>query len=144
LTDQRKRDVFVAAVEYVDQDFHHALNEQPEAPPAERILEGAAIFFRFCQRPTFRRVVLIEAPIVLPGAWSMTEEFTMLRTELQTLADAEKLAVADIDMAAEALFGAISRAGYAITEAAEPAEAATEALIVVEALLAGMIKSDAA
>jgi hypothetical protein len=47
-------------------------------------------------------------------------------------------------MAAEALFGAISRAGYAITEAAEPAEAATEALIVVEALLAGMIKSDAA
>lgn len=129
-----KEDLFAAAVEELDAAWHEDLARHPGGDPLDRIVAATSAFFAHCQSRAFRQIVLIDAPARFPDRWTATDEYVMLKTEVDELHRRGRLRT-DPAATADALFGSIERSGLAVGVCAEPAVAAARALAVIRAFL---------
>jgi AcrR family transcriptional regulator len=92
-------------------------------------LAGFGAFLEMCEEDRFRRIVLEEGPAALGWhRWRELEEpygISLLRAELQYMADAGVIRKASLDMLASMLYGALTEAAFAVSSAAPADRTAT-------------------
>lgn len=132
-----KVELFEAVCELLDEDFHHGLEEILESDdgPIDQILAGFDVLLELATRRDFARVMLIEASIVLPGAWDQGSEYQLLRDALDRAMKAGEITELPLDATASLVFGAGRRSADFIARAANPKQAAKESRRVFTLLI---------
>lgn len=135
-----KKELFAEAVEVADHPFHEGLDEIVATieSPVEQIVAGWRLLLELATEPVFARIVLVDAPMVAPGAWTGGEQFLLLRAVLEQAMAAGEIAPVPVDAAASTLFGAIRRMADFVAVADDPAQAAHDGDVVLHALLDGL------
>lgn len=135
-----KRELFAEVVEVADHDFHEGLERIVDevASPIERIAAAGKLVLDLAAEPTFARIVLIEAPIVMPGAWSGGGEYVLLRDTLAEAVAAGEVRELPLEATASILFGAIRRMADAVAIADDPTTAARDGNEALTAVLDGL------
>ena len=135
-----KKDLFGEVVEVADHEFHEGLERivAEVASPVERIEAAGRLVLDLATDPTFARIILVEAAIVMPGAWTGGGEYQLLRDTLAEAIDAGELRPTPLDATASMLFGAIRRMADMVAIADDPAPLAAEGVEVLGALLDGL------
>jgi AcrR family transcriptional regulator len=134
-----KRELFFAVFEQVNEAFH----ERRDAvggldSPLARIRAGARVFLQLCTEDRFARILLVDAPEVVPGQGERGSTFALLREQLAEAVAAGEIAVVDVDVAAIALFGAVRSAGEAVMTADDRSRAVADAARLIDLLLDGL------
>jgi len=97
--------------------------------PWNQALAGLGAFLEMCEEDRFRRIVLEEGPAALGWhRWRELEEpygISVLRAELQYMADAGVIRKASLDVLASMLYGALTEAAFAVSAAAPADRTAT-------------------
>jgi AcrR family transcriptional regulator len=137
-----KQEIFDEVFAAINQEFHlrrDALTTM--ASPLARIRAGMRIFLELCTEDDFARIVLVDAPRLIPGQAERGSSYSILRAQLVEAVAAGEIQDVDVDATAMSLYGAIRGAGESVTVAADrgkAADAATRALyLLVHGLRAG-------
>lgn len=108
-------------------------------PAWERALAGLRAFIKACQEPTYQRIAIHEAPVVM--GWERYREaedqfsFGFIRSTLEQLIEAGEVDDVPVEITARLLFGALSSAATVIARSAEPKrEGALVEAVIVELL----------
>ncbi len=107
--------------------------------PAEALRVGCLAFLDACMAPAVRRIVLLEAPVVL--GWEQWREIdnryglALVAHGLEAAKDAGRLPPTAIDPLAHVLLGALNEAALLMATAGRPVEARAEVGRTVELLL---------
>lgn len=135
-----KRELFAEVVEVADHDFHTGLDRivADVASPLDRIYAAWSLVLRLAAERTFARIVLIEAPVVMPGAWSGGGQYLLLRDTLAEAMAAGEVRELPLDATASILFGAIRRMADVVAVADDPATAARDGEVALTAVLDGL------
>jgi AcrR family transcriptional regulator len=140
-----KRELFGAVFDVVDDAFHRRRDAllSLESPLA-RIRAGIHQFLDLCTDDDFSRIILVDAPKVVPGQGGLGSSYRLLREQLAAAVEAGEVRPLDPEVMAIALYGAARRAGEYVTEAADRAHAASEAGRSIDLLLDGLRAPDGA
>lgn len=132
-----KRELFAEVVEYVDEPFHHGLDNIVEtvSSPVERIVAAWKLLLGLAAEPTFAKIVLIEATAVDPGAWTGSDQYLLLRATVEEAIAAHEVRALPVDAVASTLFGAIRRMADYVAVAENPTVAARDGDEVLATLL---------
>jgi AcrR family transcriptional regulator len=134
-----KRELFSAVFSTVDDAFHQQRDALIEiASPLARIRAGIRQFLDLCTTDDFARIILIDAPKLVPGQGGLGSSYRLLREQLEEALAAGEVRPLDPELTAIAVYGAALRAGEYITEAAHRAHAASEAGRSLDLLLDGL------
>jgi AcrR family transcriptional regulator len=135
-----RRELFSEVVEYVDEPFHHGIDDIVEtvSSPVERIVAAWKLLLGLAAEPAFARIVLVEATAVDPGGWTGQGQYVLLRATVEEAIALGQLRALPVDAVASTLFGAIRRMADFVAVAADPAEAAREGDEVLATLLEGL------
>lgn len=135
-----KKDLFGEVVEVADHDFHEGLDRivAEVESPVERIVAAGRLVLDLAAEPVFAKIVLVEAPVVMPGAWSGGGQYLLLRDTLAEAIAAGEVRPLPLDATASLLFGAIRRMADAVAVADDPAALAAEGVAVLDVLLDGL------
>lgn len=135
-----KQDLFVAVADDADHLLHEGFDAvlSEVTSPVEQIAAGIDVLLGMAANPVFARIVLVEAAVVMPGAWTGGEEFVLLRDALERAVAAGELRPLPLDAVAYALYGAARRAADFVATAADPSAAAEECSIALHLLLDGL------
>lgn len=138
-----KRELFGAVFEVVDDAYHRRRDAllTLESPLA-RIRAGIHQFLELCTDDDYTRIMLLDAPKVVPGQSGLGSSYRLLRDQLGAAVEAGEVRPLDPEVMAIALYGAARRAGEYVTEAADRAQAASEAGRSLDLLLDGLRASD--
>ena len=107
--------------------------------PVERIRSGIHLFLELCTEDDFARIVLIDAPTVVPGQGELGSSYRLLREQLVEAVSTGAVAPCDPDLMAVALYGAAHRAGESVIAAADRPAAARDATRALDLLLDGIV-----
>ncbi|MGC7099774.1 TetR/AcrR family transcriptional regulator [Amycolatopsis lurida] len=136
-----KQALFEAAFDAVETEVIDRLRQirsGPE-PPWDRAIDCLRTFLRCCLEPSYQRVVVHEAPVVMGWErWRQAEEhfsFGLLRDCIEELVAAGELEQVPVDTTSRLLFGALSSAATVIAGSADPARVSAEVEAVVITLL---------
>ena len=134
--------LFEAVADQLDEDFHHGLEEIVESDdgPVDQILAGFDVLLSLASQRDFARVILIEANIVMPGAWDEGSEYQLLRDALDRAMQAGEIAELPLDATASLVFGAGRRSADFVARAKDPQTAADQSRQVFRALIDGLRK----
>jgi AcrR family transcriptional regulator len=134
-----KRELFGAVFEVVDDSFHRRRDAllTLESPMA-RIRAGIRQFLDLCTDDDFSRIILVDAPKVVPGQGGLGSSYRLLRDQLTAAVEAGEVRSLDPEVTAIALYGAARRAGEYVIEATDRAHAASEAARTLDVLLDGL------
>ncbi|OZM70029.1 TetR family transcriptional regulator [Amycolatopsis antarctica] len=126
------------AVEGQVLDRLRSIMDGPE-PPWERALSGLRAFIKACQEPSYQRIAIHEAPVVMGWErWREAEDqfsFGLIRSTLEQLVEAGEVDEVPLEVTARLLFGALSAAATVIAGSADPKkEGAQVELVIVELL----------
>lgn len=134
-----KRELFTAVFNIVDEGYHRRRDAlfALESPLA-RIRAGIKIFIDLCTEDDFARIILIDAPSVVPGQDRLGSSYELLRVQLVEALAAGEVRSLDSEVMAIALYGAARRAGEYVTAASDRKHAATEAMHSLDLLLDGL------
>lgn len=136
-----KQAIFEAAFDAVETDVKGRLEKilRSDQPPWERALTGLREFISSCLDPSYQRIALHEAPVVMGWKrWREAEDrysLGLIKAALQDLIDAGDVVSVPVDITSRLLFGALSSAATEIASSTEPERVGAEVEQVVVALL---------
>lgn len=134
-----KRELFTAVFDLVDGAFHRQRDAVFAVDsPLGRIGEGARVFLDLCTREEFARIVLIDAPTVVPSQAELGSSYELLRSQLHEAIAVGEARDFQIEVMAITLYGAIRRAGEFVFAAPNRTRAADEASQAIGLLLDGL------
>jgi AcrR family transcriptional regulator len=135
-----KKEVFLAVVDRVDEDFHHGLESIVKSitSPVELIIAGFDLLLRLAMEKNFARIILIEASTVMPGAWAEGEEFALLRETFRQGIAAGELKKVPLDAVASSLYGAARRSADFVARSSNPKIAARDSAKILRAMIDGL------
>lgn len=132
-----KMELFGEAVEVADEPFHDGLDRivAEVTSPVGRIVAAWGLLLELATDPVFAKVVLVEAPVVAPGAWTGQGQYVLLRATVEEAMEAGELRRLPVDAVASTLFGAIRRMADFVAVAPDPDAAAADGGVVLRELL---------
>lgn len=138
-----KLDLFEHVVERVQQDATTRINRRLKRlrDPWERAEVAMSAFLQICQEPTYRRIVMQEAPVALgPDRFAEVDRSAAFGMVEQIVDD---LAGPSVDKGLRAAFatvfyGSIRTAGAFVADADDPETARTNAELAIGSSLAGL------
>ena len=120
------------------------LAAQNEADLADRVRVGAVAFLRICTDPTYRRLVIQDAPAVLGAARARAigeaHPFGLLIGAVQALKSAGRFEVENAYLAGRMIGSMICEAALLVGDAAAPDEIERQAVAIVDRVLAAFIR----
>ncbi len=134
-----KRELFTAVFRAVDEGFHRRRDALIRIDsPLARIRAGIELFIDFCTEDDFARIILIDAPNVVPGQGGLGTSYELMREQLVEAVAIGEVRALDPEMMAVALYGAARRAGEYVISAPDRRGAAVEAARTLDLLLDGL------
>lgn len=135
-----KKGLFLEVVDVVDHQLHEGFDEilATITSPIEQIEAGFDLLLRLASDQDFARIILIEASVVMPGAWADGSEFQLLKTALQMAMDASEIRTAPIDALAATLYGAARRGADYVARAEDSGAAANDTRQILQAILSSI------
>ena len=140
-----KAQIFAAVYDDVDAALHRQLDElDPSGTHLARLRAGLALYLRSCLHDDFARIVVRDAPRVVPGQeWPRSaavagRSLTRIREQLEAALAAGEISPCDTGILAAAVYGATRELGARIVAASDRPTAAREAVIVTDRLLDGI------
>lgn len=127
-----KQALFEAAFESVETSVMTRLAEIVGGPgePWDRAMNGIRHYIQICLDPSYQRIVVHEAPVVMGWErWREAEDhfsFGVVRTGIQALVDAGEIDDLPVETTARLLFGALTAGATTIARSAEPKRAGAE------------------
>jgi AcrR family transcriptional regulator len=110
--------------------------------PWQTAMAGIEAYVRVCLEPSYQRIVIHEAPVVMGWqTWRACEErysFGVLRAAVESLVDAGEIADMPVEITTQLLFGALSSGARAIAGASDPERVGAEVAHAVSRVLAGL------
>jgi AcrR family transcriptional regulator len=108
----------------------------------ERALAGIQEYVRVCLEPSYQRIVIHEAPVVMGWErWREAEErfsYGLVRDTVESLVEAGEIEPLPAEVTARVLFGALSAGAETIAGAKDPKRAAAEVSRTIVAVMTGM------
>ncbi|HEX4490715.1 MAG TPA: TetR/AcrR family transcriptional regulator [Acidimicrobiia bacterium] len=134
-----KREIFTAVFEQADDAFHERRDALLEiASPLARIRNGMRVFLELCTRDDFARIVLIDAPKIVPGQGDLGSTYELLREQLAMAIAAGEIEPCDPEVTAIALHGAARRAGEYVVASKQRRRASARAIRSMELMIDGL------
>jgi AcrR family transcriptional regulator len=136
-----KQALFEAAFAQVESGVFGRLEEimHGPKPPWERALSGLREFISSCLDPSYQRIAIHEAPVVMGWErWREAEDrasFGLIRSSLEDLIDAGELDSVPVEITARLLFGALSSAATEIASSPDPEKVGAQVEQVIVQLL---------
>ena len=127
-----KQALFEAAFDAVESTVMTELAEIVVGPgdPWDRAMNGIQQYIKICLDPSYQRIVIHEAPVVMGWErWREAEDhfsFGLVRASIQALVDAGELAELPVEVTARLLFGALTAGAMVIARADDPKKAGAE------------------
>jgi AcrR family transcriptional regulator len=127
-----KQALFEAAFDAVESRVMTRLAEIVVGPgdPWERAMNGIQQYIKICLDPSYQRIVVHEAPVVMGWErWREAEDhfsFGLVRASIQALVDGGELADLPVEVTARLLFGALTAGATVIARADDPKKAGAE------------------
>ncbi|WP_447008359.1 TetR/AcrR family transcriptional regulator [Saccharothrix isguenensis] len=127
-----KQALFEAAFDSVENTFMRKLGEIVSAPgdPWETAMAGLRAYVRVCLEPSYQRIVIHEAPVVMGWErWREAEEhfsYGLLRATIEGLVTSGELEQLPVETMSRLLFGALSAGASTIAGASDPRKAGAE------------------
>lgn len=105
----------------------------------ERATEGLRQYIKICLDPSYQRIVIHEAPVVMGWErWREAEDhfsFGLVRASLQACVDSGEVEDLPVEVAARLLFGALSAAATMIASAEDPKKTGAEVTATIIRML---------
>jgi AcrR family transcriptional regulator len=134
-----KADIFAAVFEAMDAEYHDRRDAMLQLPTAiDRLMGGVKVFLDQCTDDGFARVVLNDAPRIIPGQNELGTSYKLLREQLADGMRSGELRALDVEATAMALYGAIRSAGEWVIGSPEPGASVGTAAASIHALLEGL------
>lgn len=136
-----KQALFEEAFEKVESAVIERLEEIADGPepPWERALHGLREFITICFEPTYQRIAIQEAPVVMGWErWRAAEDrasFGLIRANVANLVEAGELDEVPLDVTSRLLFGALFAAATEIASSPDPQRVGAEIETVIVQLL---------
>lgn len=127
-----KQALFEAAFDAVENEFVSKLTEIVSAPgdPWATAIAGLRAYVRVCLEPSYQRIVVHEAPVVMGWErWREAEEhfsYGLLRSTIEVLVESGELEQLPVETMTRLLFGALSAGASSIAGASDPRKASAE------------------
>lgn len=127
-----KQALFEAAFDAVESAAMGRLTEIVVGPgdPWERAMNGIRHYIEICLDPSYQRIVIHEAPVVMGWErWREAEDhysFGLVRAGIQALIDAGQVEDLPVEIAARLLFGALAAGATVIARAEDPKKTSVE------------------
>lgn len=110
--------------------------------PWDRAEVGLAAFLEICQEPTYRRIVMQEAPVALgPERWQEVERASTFGLIEQVVADLFKQVDVEqrlVDTFTVIFYGALRAAGVFVADSEDPEGASSDVETVIGSVLLGL------
>ena len=138
--------LFEAVVEHVEQGVVEQLMVavSRHRDPVKVLRAGCAAWIASVENRAVRQIILTDAPAVLGWQrWREIDErygFGLLKHGLEAVAEAGRLAVADVDVVAHVLLGALNEAAMLVARAESPTKARRQATAAVDRLIDGFLR----
>ena len=108
----------------------------------ERAMAGIRAYVRVCLEPSYQRIVIHEAPVVMGWErWREAEEhfsFGLVRATVEALVDAGEIERLPVEVTARILFGALSAGAETIASSPDQKKAAADVMRTIVAVMEGM------
>lgn len=127
-----KQALFEAAFDAVESAVMTELAEIVAGPgdPWDRAMEGVRQYIRICLEPSYQRIVVHEAPVVMGWErWREAEDhfsFGLVRASIQALVDSGEIEPIPVEVASRLLFGALTAGATVIARSDDPKKAGAE------------------
>ncbi|HEX4705295.1 MAG TPA: TetR/AcrR family transcriptional regulator [Pseudonocardiaceae bacterium] len=127
-----KQALFEAAFDAVESTVMTRLAEIVVGPgdPWERAMNGIQQYIKICLDPSYQRIVIHEAPVVMGWErWREAEDhfsFGLVRASIQALVDGGELTDMPVEVTARLLFGSLTAGATLIARADDPKKAGAE------------------
>lgn len=112
-----------------------------DGSPWERALAGVQEYIKVCLDPTYQRLVIREAPVVMGiERWREAEErfsYGIVKNVLEQLIEAGELSDVPVEVTARMMFAALSTGATIIAEAGDSKKASAEVLAALIHMLEG-------
>jgi AcrR family transcriptional regulator len=113
-----------------------------EGSPWERALEGVQEYIKVCLDPTYQRLIIREAPVVMGyERWRECEErfsFGIVRRVLEQLIEAGELGDIPVEVTARMMFASLAAGANIIAEAGDPKKASAEVFTALIHMIEGI------
>jgi AcrR family transcriptional regulator len=136
-----KQALFEAAFDAVEILVFDRLEEILNGPesPWDRALSALRAFIKSCFDPSYQRIAIHEAPVVMGWErWREAEDrcsFGLIRSSLEGLIEAGEIDEVPVEITSRLLFGALSSAATEIASSPDPKKVGAEVEGVIEQLL---------
>jgi AcrR family transcriptional regulator len=136
-----KQALFEAAFDQVESLVLSRLQKIIQGPdaPWERALGGLRAFIQSCLDPSYQRIAIHEAPVVMGWErWREAEDrssFGIIKSSLEDLIDAGEVDDVPVEITSRLLFGALSSAATEIASSADPKRVGAQIEAVIVQLL---------
>jgi AcrR family transcriptional regulator len=143
-----KQALFEAAFDAVESAVMTQLAEIVAGPgdPWDRAMEGVRQYIRICLDPSYQRIVVHEAPVVMGWErWREAEDhfsFGLVRASIQALVDAGEIEVIPVEVASRLLFGALTAGATVIARSDDPKKAGAEVETTIVRMLERLRRPD--
>ena len=127
-----KQALFEAAFDAVESAVMTELAEIVVGPgnPWDRAMKGIQQYIKICLDPSYQRIVIHEAPVVMGWErWREAEDhfsFGLVRASIQSLVDAGEMPELPVEVTARLLFGSLTAGAMVIARADDPKKAGAE------------------
>jgi len=113
-----------------------------DGTPWDRAMAGIQAYVRVCLEPSYQRIVIHEAPVVMGWErWREAEEhrsYGLVRATVEVLVAAGEIEPLPVEVTARILFGALHAGAEAIAGATDPKATAADVSRTVVAVMNGM------
>ncbi|SDC59965.1 TetR/AcrR family transcriptional regulator [Actinokineospora iranica] len=141
-----KQALFEAVFDAVENSVMGRLGEVVTGPGSawDRAMSGVQAYLKACLEPSYQRIVIHEAPVVMGWErWREAEEhfsYGLVRAALEALIEAGEIDDLPLEVTARVVFGALSTGATIIAGAADPKKAGAEVSVTITRVLEGMRK----
>jgi AcrR family transcriptional regulator len=136
-----KQALFEAAFDVVETTVKTQLAEILTGPGSawERASNGLRQYIKICLEPSYQRIVIHEAPVVMGWErWREAEDhfsFGLVRSSIQACVDSGEFEELPVEVTARLLFGALSSAATMIASAEDPKKTGAEVTATIIRML---------
>jgi AcrR family transcriptional regulator len=139
-----KQALFEAAFNHVERVAMGMLTAvvDGEGTAWERAMAGIQAYIRVCLEPSYQRIVIHEAPVVMGWErWREAEEhfsYGLVRATVESLVTSGEIQQLPVEVTARILFGALSAGAETIASSADPKATAVDVTRTIVAVMTGM------
>jgi AcrR family transcriptional regulator len=139
-----KQALFEAAFDQVETAAMQRLSDvvAGDGTAWERAIAGIKAYVRVCLEPSYQRIVIHEAPVVMGWErWREAEEhfsYGLVRATVEALVDAGEIEPLPVEVTTRVLFGALSAGAETIASSADAKKTGAEVMQTIVAVMSGM------